>query len=162
MSDIKNKLKYFLGLDDENSKEYESTEKDEAEEQYQDNSFVEGKTTKVTYGNFPESTSNYEQSSKENRRVNVVVYKPEAFEDTQKIIGSLKENKPVVINLIKLDKSLAQKIFNFCSGALYAIDGHMNQVEEGVFLLAPQGVEVTGDIKKELEESGVMNWIDEA
>lgn len=88
----------------------------------------------------------------------VVLYQPRDFEDTRAVIDSLKTRKPVILNIEELDPELARKIFDFCSGALYAIDGHIQKVSRGIFILAPSNVDITGDVRGELENKGVFAW----
>lgn len=88
----------------------------------------------------------------------VVLYQPRDFEDTRAVIDSLKTKKPVILNIEELDPELARKIFDFCSGALYAIDGHIQKVSRGIFILAPSNVDISGDVRGELENKGVFAW----
>ncbi len=48
----------------------------------------------------------------------VVLHQPVEFDDTRAIVDSLKNKKPVIINIEDIDAELAKKIFDFCSGAL--------------------------------------------
>jgi cell division inhibitor SepF len=88
----------------------------------------------------------------------VIIFQPNSFDDTKIIVDNLKNKKPVILNIESMEKDMAQKIFNFCSGALYALDGHIQQISTGIFILAPTNVDVSGDLKNELESKGVFNW----
>lgn len=81
----------------------------------------------------------------------VVVYQPTSFDDTQSIINNLKSRKPVVITLEFLDASLAQRVLDFISGAIYALDGTIQKVSRGIFVLAPSNIEIVGNIPEELK-----------
>jgi cell division inhibitor SepF len=140
------KIKYFMGVDNDEEEFYE-------EESYEEtDTFDEAESSHQR-----QKTNNVIQMK--NSKLKVVVYEPKEFQDTKKIVDSLKEGKPVIINISKMENSLAKKIFDFCSGALYALDGHINKIDHGIFLLAPKNVDVIGDIKEELESKGMFDWL---
>lgn len=93
-----------------------------------------------------------------NYDMEVVLYQPKEFEDSKTIVDSLKSKKPVIINIEDLDQELGKKIFDFCSGALYALDGHIQKISRGIFILAPYNVEIGGDVKNVLEGKGIFAW----
>lgn len=78
--------------------------------------------------------------------VRMVVYQPQNFEDTQTIIDSLKGNRPVIVNLENLQIDAAQRVLDFISGAIYALDGSVRKISKGIFLLAPPGVDISGNL----------------
>ncbi|MGI6705349.1 MAG: cell division protein SepF [Clostridia bacterium] len=83
--------------------------------------------------------------------VKVVVYQPLSYDDTQNIIDNLKSRKPVIVNLECLDVDLAQRVLDFMSGAVYALDGTIHKVSRGIFVLAPNNVDISGNIPDELK-----------
>ena len=83
--------------------------------------------------------------------VKVVVYQPLSFDDTQEIIDNLKNRKPIVVNLDALDADLAQRVLDFISGAVYSLDGTIQKVSRGIFVLAPSNVDIVGNIPEELK-----------
>ncbi len=83
--------------------------------------------------------------------VKVVVYQPLSYDDTQNIIDNLKNRKPVIVNLECLDVELAQRVLDFMSGAVYALDGTIHKVSRGIFVLAPNNVDISGNIPDELK-----------
>jgi cell division inhibitor SepF len=89
----------------------------------------------------------------------VVIMQPEAFDDAQDICDHLKNKKPIVINLENLEKEGAQRIIDFLSGSVYALDGNIQKVSAGIFLIAPNNVDIMGDFKDELRNKGVFPWI---
>ena len=91
-------------------------------------------------------TSNKILNIHSNAQLNVVLFNPKNFEESTHIVDTLKNRKPIVMNIADLDKELGRKIFDFCSGALYALDGHIQQVAKGIFVLAPPNVDITGDV----------------
>lgn len=89
----------------------------------------------------------------------VVVAQPENYDEAQDICDHLKNKKPVVVNLEKVEKEVAQRIVDFLSGAVYSLDGSIQKVTSGIFLVAPNNVDIMGDFKDELKNKGVFQWI---
>ena len=75
---------------------------------------------------------------------NVVVYEPRTPEDVQILIDYLKRREPAIINLNDIDDTtIAQRILDFLSGAEYALGGSVHLIADNIFLLTPEGVEIT-------------------
>ena len=83
-------------------------------------------------------------------QLKVVVMQLTSFEDAKDIADHLKTKKPVVINLEKLDKDVSRRVVDFLSGAVYGVDGNIQKVANGIFLIAPYNVGIMGDFKDEL------------
>lgn len=83
-------------------------------------------------------------------QLKVVVMQLTTFEDAKDIADHLKAKKPVVINLEKLDKEVSRRVVDFLSGAVYGVDGNIQKVANGIFLIAPYNVGIMGDFKDEL------------
>jgi cell division inhibitor SepF len=73
----------------------------------------------------------------------VLVVEPKSFEEVQTIADHLKARRPVILNLESLDKEQAQRILNFLSGSIYALNGESQRVSNGIFFFAPPGIDVT-------------------
>ena len=88
----------------------------------------------------------------------MVVSQPNTFDDAQDICDHLKAKKPDVINLEGIEKSDAQRIIDFLSGSVYALDGSIQKVSCDIFVIAPNNVDVSGDLKEELRNKTVFPW----
>jgi FtsZ-interacting cell division protein YlmF len=77
--------------------------------------------------------------------IRMVVYQPQSYDDTQRIIDDLKSGRPVIANLEDLNVDIAQRVLDFLSGAVYGIDGSIRKVSRGIFLLAPPHVDISGN-----------------
>lgn len=75
----------------------------------------------------------------------LVVIEPSSFEESPKLVDSLKERKPVIINLEKIDSETARKIFDFLSGATYALNGNVQKVANNIFVFAPDNVDIASN-----------------
>ncbi len=81
----------------------------------------------------------------------MVVIEPQGFDESPKLVDSLKAKKPVIINLENLETDTARKIFDFLSGATYALNGNVQKVANNIFVFAPENVSV--DYKNEQKSS---------
>ena len=89
----------------------------------------------------------------------VIIMQPDSFDESQGICDHLKDKKPVIINLEGLEKEVAQRIVDFLSGSVYALDGNIQKVANGIFVIAPHNVDIMGDFKDELRNKTVFPWV---
>ena len=85
-------------------------------------------------------------------KVRVLIYKPLSYEDTQNIIDNLKEKKSIVVNLDDLDTDVAQRILDFISGAVYALNGSIRKAARNIFVIAPFNVDVSSNNNEDDQE----------
>lgn len=76
----------------------------------------------------------------------VCVFKPTKFEDSQEIVDTLRKNIIVNLNVEGVDIGLAGRILDFAYGACYAINGDIQKISNFVFVITPPGVGVSGDV----------------
>ncbi len=76
----------------------------------------------------------------------MVLFEPRDFDETEEIAYHLKLRRACVINLHRVSKEYAQRIIDFLSGSIYALDGTISKIGENVILCAPKEMGVEGDI----------------
>ena len=76
----------------------------------------------------------------------MVVIEPKSFDECPKLVDNLKAKKPVIINLEKIESDNARKIFDFLSGATYALNGNVQKIANNIFVFAPENVDVSANI----------------
>ena len=81
----------------------------------------------------------------------LVLLEPRAFSEAQQIADPLKNRNTVVVNLKRVTKDNAKRIIDFLSGTIYAIGGDIQKVGGGIFLCAPNNVNVQGKITDETD-----------
>lgn len=89
-------------------------------------------------------------------QMQVVLVKPERYEDVTSIADHLNDGKTVVLNLESADRDLSRRIVDFLSGATYANHGNMRKVSKGTFLIVPNGVDMMGELMLEDFDEGKM------
>ena len=83
---------------------------------------------------------------------------PSAFNDAQEIGDKYREGYSVIMNLAGAAPDIARRLVDFASGLAYGLSGSMQQVADRVFLLTPQGVQVSAEERRRfLEERGFFN-----
>ena len=77
----------------------------------------------------------------------MVVLEPKGFEEAPKLVDNLKSRKPVIVNLERLESDTARKIFDFLSGATYALNGNVQKVANNIFVFAPENVDINSSVE---------------
>ena len=72
----------------------------------------------------------------------MIVYHPVCYDDAQSIVDNLKNRRPVIVNMEELDGNCAQRVLDFLLGSIYALNGTINKISRGIFLVAPHDVDV--------------------
>ena len=50
-----------------------------------------------------------------------------------------------------LEQDLAQRVLDFVSGAVYALDGTIQKVSRGIFVLVPSNIDIVGNIPEDFK-----------
>lgn len=75
----------------------------------------------------------------------MIVYQPMSYEDSQAIVDNLRANKPVIVNMVDLERECAQRVLDFMAGAVYALGGTIRKVSFGIFVIVPSNVSLVGN-----------------
>jgi cell division inhibitor SepF len=75
----------------------------------------------------------------------VLVLRPGCVEDAAEAVLAVQHLKTVVLHLDDLDPEEAQRIIDFVSGGVYAIDGQSERLGASVFIFAPSIVTISRD-----------------
>ncbi len=89
-------------------------------------------------------------------RLQVVLAKPESFEEARAVADNLNEKRTVVLNLESANREVARRLVDFLSGVAYANGGQFKRVANSTFIITPYNVDVMGDLLDELENNGVF------
>lgn len=73
---------------------------------------------------------------------NVEFLYPTSFDDAQVVINYLKEGESVVLNLNNMNEYDSQRLLDCASGAIYALNGMIQRVDNNIFLLTPEGFNI--------------------
>lgn len=82
----------------------------------------------------------------QSQSMQVVLVKPDRFDDMPTVADHLNAGKTVVLNLEDASSDIARRIVDFLSGVTYANGGNMKKVAKNTFLIAANGVGVAGEV----------------
>ena len=74
--------------------------------------------------------------------VRPIVVAPANFDEAQEVGDHFKQRQPVIVNLQDAGSDLGRRIVDFAAGLCYALDGQVERVTPGVYLLTPSDVRV--------------------
>ncbi|MDP4092035.1 MAG: cell division protein SepF [Bacillota bacterium] len=151
MAKLFNKMLNFVGWEAEEEEEEILDEKEEEKDDYQKPQFMQTPLKR--------QQQNKVVNIHSQAQIKVVIMQPENMDDAQDICDHLRSKKPVIVNLEEVEKETAQRIIDFLSGSIYALEGSIQKVSAGIFLIAPNNVDIMGDFKEELRNKGVFPWV---
>lgn len=88
-------------------------------------------------------------------QLQVVLVKPERFEDASSIADHLREKRTVVLNLESTNGEIARRLLDFLAGVSYAQEGKIKKVAISTYIITPYNVDILGDLIDELENNGL-------
>ena len=103
----------------------------------------------------PERRSNKVVNIHTTTQLQVVLVKPERFENASEIADHLREKRTVVLNLESTNKDIARRLLDFLSGVAYANEGKIKKVAISTYIITPYNVDILGDLIDELENNGL-------
>ena len=84
----------------------------------------------------------------------VVELAPAGFNDAQQVGDRFKAGSAVAMDLGGVDRELARRLIDFCSGLCYALGGKMERLGGQAYLIIPSGVEVSAEDRRRLAGGG--------
>ena len=149
---IMNKVWDFLGMETDTIEDEEIEDRvydynyDEEDEEIEDKKIF-GRKNKVV--NMPQT-----------QQKKMVISQPTVFEQSEEICEYLKERKSVIVNLEYVNKDVARRIVDFISGAVHALDGHIQKISNSIFLIAPTNYEISNEMaREELKNKLSVSWL---
>ena len=89
-------------------------------------------------------------------QLQVVLVKPERFDDASAVADHLNAKRTVVLNLESTNKDVSRRLIDFLSGVAYANNGQIKRVANSTYIITPYNVDIMGDLLDELESNGVF------
>ena len=150
---VMSKIWDFLGMDNAEEAEeldekvYDYEYEEDEEEQDQEPRTIFGRKQKVV--NMPQV-----------QQVKMVISQPTTFEQSEEICNYLKDRKSVIVNLEYVNKDVARRIVDFISGAVHALDGHIQKISNSIFLIAPINYEIANEMaREEIKNRLSVSWL---
>ena len=148
---IVNKVLDALGFANDNEQEIDNEDiyelEDEKEEEVEERGLFGSKKNKIV--NMPQVQS-----------VKMVITQPTSFEQSEELCNYLKEKKSIIVNLEYVNKDVGRRIIDFLSGAVHALNGHIQKVSNSIFLIAPVNYDIESDLaREELKSKLSVSWL---
>ncbi len=145
---IMNKIWGAFGMDPEvdEEEEYENEEDAVEEDDVKENKLF-GRRNRVV--NMPSA-----------QQIKMVISQPTTFDQAEDICDLLKDKQSVIVNLEYVNKDVARRIIDVVSGAVHALDGHIQKVSNSIFLIAPFNYEITNEMaREEIKNKLSVSWL---
>lgn len=84
----------------------------------------------------------------------------EEFSDARMLADRVRDRTPVVLDLRHADADLVRRVVDFSSGLIYALDGSMRRVGDGLVAVLPPRVTLSRDEKRRLSSLGAYELDD--
>ena len=143
-----NKMWGAFGMDanEEEEEEYEDNTEEIEEEGNKENK-IWGRRNKVVAMPQPQ-------------QIKMVISQPTTFDQAEDICDLLKDKQSVIVNLEYVNKDIARRIIDVVSGAVHALDGHIQKVSNSIFLIAPYNYEITNEMaREEIKNKLSVSWL---
>ena len=146
------KIKNVFGVDDDDFE-------DEFEYEYEEEEVVAENTVKPDFSQMKKEKSapiSAVAASVPASQLQVVLVKPEKFDDASGIADSLNAKKTVVLNLEATSKEVSRRLVDFLSGVAYANNGQIKKIANSTFIITPYNVDVSGiGIREEIDTTSI-------
>ena len=94
------------------------------------------------------------------QQVKMVISQPTNFEQAASICDLLKQKKSVIVNLEYVNKDVARRIIDVVSGAVHALDGHMQKISNSIVLIAPFNYDIENETARdEIKNKLSVSWL---
>lgn len=84
--------------------------------------------------------SNNQPQAQKSSASNIIITAPKSYDDVKNVIDGLKSGNSALVNLGNSQQS--QRMLDFLSGAAYALNGSIEKVMDGQYLVTSQGVSI--------------------
>ncbi len=91
------------------------------------------------------STREFDNLTTENqtdKRAPIAIFSPTSYDDVAVIIDSLKQGKSAIVHFEELKPDTAIRVLDMLSGAIYALNGGVYEMQKNTFMFSPTGIEL--------------------
>lgn len=130
-----------------------------------DDDYDDESTTENRSGNEGRQSDRIETYSKKNNVIKVhsnsdmkvSICEPDKYEDCTKAVDELKSRKVVVLNIEGMELEDQKQIFEFIKGSVYSLEASIQKVSNGIFVIAPNNVQIDGRLGERFERNYFYN-----
>ena len=135
-------------------------ENDENDEEYMDEEYMDEEENEEVEGRSFFGIRSKVVNMLQTQQVRMVISQPTTFEQAEEICSYLKNRKSVIVNLEYVNKDVARRIVDVMSGAVHALDGHIQKISNSIFLIAPTYYEISTEMARdEIKNKLSVSWL---
>ncbi len=138
----------------------EDREEEEVENYVEDEEFEEDDEEQEERKIWGRKNNNKVVNMPQVQQVKMVISQPTTFEQAASICDLLKQKKSVIVNLEYVNKDVARRIIDVVSGAVHALDGHMQKISNSIVLIAPFNYDIENEMARdEIKNKLSVSWL---
>jgi len=93
-------------------------------------------------------------------RFDIILTRPKNVDEAAAVINNIRANNVCIINLDGVEKDKSQRIADVLGGAAFSLGCGVERISNGIFIIAPNGVSISGKLKNEIKsESSIFPWV---
>lgn len=152
---MKNIIKNFFYLEEEEMMQEQAVEKVEQKQQVEpqvasnrfkkERKMMQQPQAMQEVAQAPNNVVNLRQATSA-KNSKVVLVEPRVYAEAQDIAENIKNRRATVVNLQRIDRDQGVRIIDFLSGTVYALGGDIQRIGKDIFLCTPDNFEVAGEI----------------
>ena len=81
----------------------------------------------------------------------MVVIEPKNIDECKKLVDNMRNFKPIIVNLERVETDMARKMFDFLNGAVYALEGTAQKINQNIYIFAPKNVNIKAMVDRATE-----------
>ena len=135
-------------------------ENDENDEEYMDEEYMDEEESEEVEGRSFFGIRSKVVNMPQTQQVRMVISQPTTIEQAEEICSYLKNRKSVIVNLEYVNKDVARRIVDVMSGAVHALDRHIQKISNSIFLIAPTYYEISTEMARdEIKNKLSVSWL---
>lgn len=91
-------------------------------------------------------------------RAVVTVVEPRVYAEVENMATLLMQKNIVIVNFKRMDKAQAERVIDYMTGIIFAIDGSTQKLQSELFLFTPGDVSIDGVLED--NENSKMDYLD--
>lgn len=90
-------------------------------------------------------------------QITVRISRPKEMQDATLICEYLQDKMVCIVDMQGVDHIIAQRIADYLGGVAYALRGHVERIDNYIFVMAPEGTKIDSDLREGLK-SGLFKF----
>ena len=90
------------------------------------------------FGTLEETTNTPIIKSQNIKTKAIRIHTAESYDDSAMISKYIKAGEPIILNVNHMEESMAHRLLDFVCGSTFAINGHIQKLNESLYLFSPE------------------------